>query len=230
MGRERSEPREGFTGLPAAGFALFRIPDRRARREAILEQIHPALRALGEELRGRLETPWPLHLHLPRLDWPRGYEPFCTWLVLSAHRQGYQAGPQLNVGVHADHVAVRLGWDVEAAGFGRFEFLCRYGGLGEQMAELARQHGLSFRVYAGAAWPEGARLVYASAADWPGAFEQARRHGNWFELGRRYELPEALELVTSRSFLEEAARVLGALCPLYARIVGGEPGGEEPAP
>ena len=28
----------------------------------------------------------------------------CTWLALSREAHGYQAGPQLNVGVHADHV------------------------------------------------------------------------------------------------------------------------------
>ena len=65
-----------------------------------------------------------LHAHLPRLDWPRDYQPFCTWLALSHHGQGYLAGPQLNGGVHSSYVAVRLGWDTSQAPFGRFEFLC----------------------------------------------------------------------------------------------------------
>jgi hypothetical protein len=133
---------------------------------------------------------------------------------------GYQAGPQLNLGVHVDHVAIRLAWDASADAFGRFEFFCRNGGLGAEMAEVAAEHGLAFRVYASAPWPEGSRLVFESASDWLGAFTEVSRRGVWFELGARHELPAAEELVTSQALGAEAERVLVALLPLYDRIAG----------
>ena len=114
------------------------------------------------DLAGRLAAPEdaPLHVHLPRLDWPRGYEPFCTWLALSKESQGYQAGPQLNIGIHADHVAVRLGWDATADAFGRFEFLCRHAGLGNELREAANAADLAFRVYMALPWPDGSKTRY----------------------------------------------------------------------
>ena len=142
-----------FEGLPERGFGLFAKSDREKRRRAIIETIHPALAALGKDLVAVLspEAVAPLHAHLPRLDWPREYEPFCTWLALSREVQGYQSGAQLNLGVHSDHVTLRLGWDVSADGFGRFEFLCRLGGIGKQLVDVAADAGLQFRVFA-AGW------------------------------------------------------------------------------
>jgi hypothetical protein len=206
-----------FRGLPADGFDLFDIPDRDERRREILERIHPALTDLGEDLLRRLspKAERELHAHLPRLDWPKGYQPFCTWLALSHHAQGYQAWAQLNVGVHADHVAVRLAWDTAAPGFGRFEFRCRLGGLGERLLEVGREAGLSFRVFASAPWPLGSTVVFESADDLAGSFAEVQRRGVWWELGRHYDLAEHRDLVISSRFGEDVAAILGALLPAY---------------
>ena len=216
----RPEPR--FRGLDEKAFRAFSIRDRDERRSAIIAGFHPALALLGEDLVERLNplAAAPLHAHLPRLDWPQGYQPFCTWLALSRMAHGYQAGPQLNVGVHADHVAIRLAWDAAADSFGRFEFFCRHGGLGPDMAEAAAAHGLSFRVYAAERWPEGSRLVFESPSDWMGAFAEVRRRGVWFELGERHELPASMDAVTTPSLGAAAERVFVALLPLYDRIAG----------
>jgi hypothetical protein len=212
-------PAARFQGLPAEGFAVFDVREREERRRAIVEAFHPGLRLLGEDLVEGLGPP-ALHAHLPRLDWPKGYQPFCTWLALSRQAHGYQGHAQLNVGVHRDHVGLRLGWDASADLFGRFEFLCRHGHLGDAMADLAQAEGLAFRVYAAAPWPEGSRLVFTSPSDWGGAFDEVRRRGVWFELGTRLELPGALGLVTSPALGEEAARVFALLRPLHERIAG----------
>jgi hypothetical protein len=215
-------PESRFRGFDEEAFRAFAIQDRDERRRAILSGFHPALQLLSEDLLELLNplTAVPLHAHLPRLDWPQGYQPFCTWLALSRMAHGYQAGPQLNVGVHGDHVAIRLAWDTSADGFGRFEFLCRHGGLGGDLADVATAAGLAFRVYASARWPEGSHLVFESREDWPGAFDEVKRRGVWFELGVRHELPETIDLVTSPAIGAEASRVLVALLPLYDRIAG----------
>lgn len=209
-----------FSGLPAEGFAAFAIPDRVARREAILAAFHPPLKLLGEDLVERLDplTRAPLHAHLPRLDWPAGYQPFCTWLALSHQSHGYQSGPQLNVGVHESFVAVRLAWDVSAASFGRFEFLCRFGGLDRTLLDAAQGAGLRFRVYAAAPWPEGSRLVYESGTDLEGAFREVARRGVWFELGERLDLPEGHEIVTSPELASRCVRVFGSVLPAFERL------------
>ncbi len=215
-------PKPRFTGLALQAFEAFAIPDRERRRRAILEGFHPSLKLLGEdllELLGPL-TPAPLHAHLPRLDWPAGYQPFCTWLALSHEGHGYQAAAQLNVGVHRDHVAARLAWDTQGAGFGRFEFLCRYGGMGEALAEAARDQGLAFRVYAAAPWPEGSRRVFDSASDWAGSFAEVRRRGVWWEIGARHDLPAVSDRLTGSWLVDEAGRVFTALLPILDRIVG----------
>jgi hypothetical protein len=214
------QPDARFEGLPRDGFGLFRIRDRDARRRAILDTIHPPLHRLGEDLLERLEprATDKLHFHLPRLDWPRGYQPFATWLALSREPHGYQGGPQLNVGVHADHVALRLGWDCSADAFGRFEFLCRHGDLGPHLLEVARANELQFRVYAAAAWPEGSRLVFESADDVAGSFSEVRTHGVWWELGRRHDLPAELDRVCSPAFGVETAELFEGLLPDYERI------------
>jgi len=216
------EPPPSFPGLPREGFELFALPDRERRRRRIIDVIHPALKQLGEDLRRRLapRAAAPLHVHLPRLDWPRDYEPFCTWLVLSREVHGYQAGPQLNVGVHPDHVAARLGWDATADAFGRFELLCRHGDLGPTLVALAAEHDLRFRVYMARDWPEGSRRVFESREDLRGSLDELRRHGVWWELGRRWDLPGAAELICSPAFADAAGDVLEPLLAVYDRIAG----------
>ncbi len=217
-----------FEGLPQTGFEVFSIENREARRAAMIQAFHPALKILGEDLLARLEpaddehepVAAPLHAHLPRLDWPRGYQPFCTWLALSREAHGYQAGPQLNVGVHVDHVAVRLGWDASSDRFGRFEFLCRRGDLGQALVRIAADEELQFRVYASAPWPEGSRLVFESAAEIDRSFEEVKRRGVWWELGRRYDLPQRMALVASPRLGVESAHLFELLLPIYDRIVG----------
>jgi hypothetical protein len=210
----------GFRGLPEAGFELFTLPDRDERRRRILAVIHPALYDLGQELLERLnaDTPRRLYAHLPRLDWPRGYQPFCTWLALSPLAQGYQSQAQLNVGVHADHVALRLGWDTSADAFGRFEFLCRHTQLGEELVQTAREHELAFRAYAASPWPRGSERAFESSTDLLGSFAEVHRRGVWWEIGRRLELPEQRAVVCSPRLGEEACATFGALLPLYARL------------
>jgi hypothetical protein len=211
-----------FAGFPPESFELFAIPGRDERRRAIVATLHPPLEKLGRDLL-RVLSPIavePLHAHLPRLDWPRGYQPFATWLALSRETHGYQAGPQLNAGVHAGYVALRLGWDTGADAFGRFEFLCRHSGMRSELAELALAADLRFRVYAAEPWPEGSRLVFETADDLVGSMDQVRRNGVWWELGRRYDLPETRELLCSAEFGNEAARVFSGLLPLYDRLGG----------
>jgi hypothetical protein len=211
-----------FKGLPEAGFDTFALRDSERRRKAIIESIHPALSDLGDDLLEALEphAAEPLHQHLPRLDWPPGYQPFCTWLALSREKHGYQAGPQLNLGVHADHVTARLGWDTSSDFFGRFEFLCRHGDLGGRLIELAGNEKLRFRIYASAKWPEGSRCIFESPDDLLLSLDEVRTAGVWWEVGRRYGLPGALPLVCSAGFGEEVTGIFKMMLPLYDRIVG----------
>jgi hypothetical protein len=218
-------PGARFRGLPREGFDVFGIHNHDERRKQIIEAIHPALGLLAEDLLDRLNprASEPLHHHLPRLDWPRGYRPFCTWLALSRETHGYQAGPQLNVGVHPDHVSLRLGWDTSAHAFGRFEFLSRHGEIGEELGRAASGHGLAFRVFAAAPWPQGSTCVFESASDVRGSFDEVSRRGVWWELGRRHEVPGELDFVCSSELGREAVDVLGALLPVYERIAGTVP-------
>jgi hypothetical protein len=213
-------PPPQFPGFRRSDFDVFGIREREPRRRAIIEAFHPGLKLLADDLLLRLNdgAGTPFHAHVPRLDWPKGYVPFCTWLALSRLPHGYQAGPQLNVGIHADFVAARLAWDTAADGFGRFEFRCRVAGLGDALAEAAASSGSSFRVYAAAPWPEGSRLVFASDTDWDGAFAEVSRRGVWWELGRRWELPGAFELVGTPAWSDAVSEVLTALRPLYEKI------------
>jgi hypothetical protein len=216
------EPTPQFEGLPEESFRLFSIEDREARRRAILETIHPELTKLGEDLIVRLSprSTHELHAHLPRLDWPRGYQPFCTWLALSRETHGYQAGPQLNVGVHPGFVAVRLGWDTSAVAFGRFEFLCRVGHLDEELLELARSRELDFRVFAAASWPEGSQVVCETRTDLARTFDEVGRRGVWWEVGRHYPLPDSRSVVCSPELGREAERIFEFLLPVHDRIEG----------
>lgn len=214
------DPEPRFAGLPERGFSLFSIPDRARRRRAIIDTIHPALALLGDDLVGRLEPEklGTLHVNLPRLDWPRSYEPFCTWMALSHHAHGYQGDAQLNIGVHTDHVAIRLAWDTQAAAFGRFEFRCLHGGMGEPMVEVAKALDLTFRVYASAPWPEGSRLVFEHPTDWRTAFAEVTRRGVWFEVGVRREIPESMAWATSVELLHDATRIFRGLLPFYEQV------------
>jgi hypothetical protein len=212
-----------FEGLPHDGFAAFSIRDRNERRHAIIEAFHGPLRLLGEDLVERLghEPPaGPLHVHLPRLDWPAGYQPFCTWLALSHRAHGYQADPQLNVGIHADHVSARLAWDTASAGFGRFTFLGRFAGVGAELRDVARRAGLTFRVYGAAPWPRGSVCVFATRDDLDAAFKETSHRGNWFEVGTRFDLPQAMSTVTGPELAREALRVFRSLLPVYRRLSG----------
>jgi hypothetical protein len=211
-----------FTGLAAGDFEVFSIAHREERRRAILAAFHPQLEALGAMVQRRLARAGSreLYPHLPKLNWPPGYQPFCTWLALSFEPHSYLDGPQLNLGVHADHVAVRLGWDTRPDLFGRFEFLCRHGGMGEELVDLAASRRMKIRVYASARWPQGSRLTYETDRDVAGSFDEARRRGVWWELGRRYDLPASAEFVGSSEFGDEAIDIFEALLPFYERILG----------
>lgn len=213
-------PEGAFRGLPRDGFRVFSIRERGERRRAIIDTFHPELETLGEDLLNVLnpESEKALHSHLPRLDWPRDYQPFCTWLALSHETQGYQSGPQLNVGVHADHVAIRLGWDVASAAFGRFEFLCQLGGLGHELRRIAGDSGLKFRIYGSAPWPRGSVLLYETPDDVNGSFDELARHGVWWELGRRHEVPADLDHICSAELGAEAVEIFSALLPVYWRL------------
>jgi len=213
-------PPPKFPGFRRQDFEVFDIREREPRRRAIIEAFHPALKLLSEDLLLQLnDGPGaPFHAHVPRLDWPKGYVPFCTWLSLSRLSHGYQAGPQLNVGVHADFVAARLAWDTSADAFGRFEFRCRMAGLGDALAETAAGSGLAFRVFAAAPWPEGSRCVFTSETDWDEAFAEVKRRGVWWELGRRWELPASFEAIGTPAWSESVAAALLALKPLYEKI------------
>lgn len=210
-----------FGGFPGDGYDVFSIPDRARRRRAIIDTFHPALKALGEDLLERLDrTTKHLHAHLPRLDWPKGYQPFCTWLALSRRTHGYQDGPQLNVGVHADHVAVRLGWDTAADAFGRFEFFCLYGGMGRELTAAARDHDLQFRVYGAAPWPVGSERVFESENDIRSSFAVLSQRGVWWEIGRRFDIAKNQELLGSSEFERHVLEVFRVLLPVHDRIVG----------
>jgi len=216
------DDRPAFTGFQPGDFEVFSIAHREERRRAILAAFHPQLEILGGMLQRRLARAGShdLYPHLPRLNWPPGYQPFCTWLALSFEAHRYLDGPQLNLGIHADHVAVRLGWDTRLDLFGRFEFLCRHGGLGEELVELAASRRMKIRVYASARWPQGSRLTHETDRDVAGSFDEVRLRGAWWELGRRYDLSTAADLISSPEFGEQAIGIFEALLPFYERIVG----------
>ena len=214
----RPPPR--FPGFGREDFDVFAIRDHQERRRAIIDAFHPALRELADDLSPLLDEGGgaPFHVHLPRLDWPKGYVPFCTWLAFSRLPHGYQAAQQINVGIHADHAAIRVAWDTAADAFGRFEFRCRMAGLGETIAREAAEAGLAFRVYAAAPWPEGSRLTFESGTDWSRSFDEVARRGVWWEVGLRWDLPAALELVTTPAWSDALADAAAPLRRIYDLI------------
>ena len=213
-----------FEGLPLEAFSVFTIEHREPRRRAIVEAFHPPLESLGHELSRALArvSDRRFHVHLPRLDWPRGYEPFCTWLALTHAAQGYQQGPQLNLGVHPRHVSIRLGWDTGTASFARFEFFCRRRFWAEWIDPVLHRPGFRVRVYRPAPWPEGSALDFESL-DLQRSFNAVARGGVWWEIGERLELPAAEPLIGSRALVRRAEAAFLALVPLYDRLSGDRP-------
>jgi hypothetical protein len=221
MGRELR-----FPGFALEDFDCFAILDRRRRRAEILSRFHPRLAALGEDLLAafRARGITGLYPHLPQLNWPRNYEPFCTWLALSNQPHRYQRLAQLNVGVHRPYVAVRLGFDTAADEFGRFLFLLTHGDLGEILERVAVPAGLRCRVYKKAPWPEGSRAIFDSGEDFLAGVRVAERDGaNWFEVGKVLGVEDAAKELSSPGFAGTCAEILLALYPLYRRLAG--PGG-----
>jgi len=86
------------------------------------------------------------------------------------------------------------------------------------LAETAAAANLSFRVYAAAPWPVGSRCVFTSASDWDEAFVEAARRGVWWELGRRWDLAESFDLLSTPAWSGEVSDVLSVLRPLYEKI------------
>lgn len=206
----------GFEGLPREGFEVFGIADHEARRRAIIDTFHPPLQRLADGVRPGLEDAAgrPFHAFLPRLNWPKGYRAFCTWLALSPRSSGYQRGPQLNLGVHADRVTARLGWDATQDDFGRFEFSSRLGRRRDVLLRAAQEEDLVIRVYAHADWPQGSRVSFESKHDLDGSFEDVHRHGVWWELGRSWDMPGDADVICSDRLERETARVFHAVLPV----------------
>jgi hypothetical protein len=212
-----------FPGFTREDFAVFSDPDRSRRREAILRVLHPKLAALGEDILAdfRRRGIEGLHPHLPQLNWPPGYQPFCTWLALSSHPHRYQELAQLNVGVHEAFVAARLGFDTSGSAFGRLLFLISHGDLKEVLARVAIPTGLRCRVYRRTPWPEGSRAIFDSGEDFQSGVQLAEREGaHWFEVGRTFTKEGSWEELSRSEFASTAASILLALYPVFRRFSG----------
>ena len=193
MARSRSTPRRSRAWRLPFAFPAFRrrtsassaFPTGRAGARQFSRILHPKLAALGEDILAdfRRRGIEGLHPHLPQLNWPRGYQPFCTWLALSNQPHRYQDLAQLNVGVHEPFVAVRLGFDTSGYAFGRLLFLISHGDLEETFTRIAEPAQLRCRVYRSAPWPEGSRAIYDSGDDFARGVRIAEREAaNWFEV------------------------------------------------
>jgi hypothetical protein len=66
--------------------------------------------------------------------------------------------------------------------------------------------------------PVGSRCVFESATDWDQAFIEVARRGVWWELGRRWDLPDAFDLVTAPEWSGKVGDVFEALAPAYRLI------------
>jgi hypothetical protein len=212
-----------FPGLAPEDFSCFRVTDRHRRREEILRLLHPKLSLLGEEILSdfRRRGIEGLHSHLPLLNWPPGYEPFCTWLALSTQPHRYQQLAQLNVGVHEPYVSVRLGFDTAGETFGRFLFLMSHGDLARVLARVAVPAGLRCRVYRKAPWPEGARAIFDSGDDFLRGVKAAEREGgNWFEVGKIFTRQDHAAELASPEFAATATGILLTLYPVFRRLAG----------
>jgi hypothetical protein len=212
-----------FPGFAPEDFACFLVPDHHRRREEILRILHPKLALLGEELLAdfRRRGIEGLHAHLPQLNWPPGYHPFCTWLALSAQPHRYQQLAQLNVGVHEPYVSVRLGFDTAGESFGRFLFLMSHGDLSQVLSRVAVPAGLRCRVYRKAPWPEGSRAIFDSGDDFLRGVRAAEREGgNWFEVGKIFSRRDHGEELAKSEFATVAAGILMTLYPVFRRLAG----------
>ena len=212
-----------FPGFSAEDFSLFSIPDRALRREEILRLLHPKLAALGEDILSdfRKRGIEGLYPHLPQLNWPPGYEPFCTWLALSSQSHKYQELAQLNVGVHEPFVAVRLGFDTSGFAFGWLLFLLSHGDLKEVFARIAIPADLRCRVYRRVPWPEGSRAIFDSGEDFLEAVQIADKEGaNWLEVGRIFTREGSGGLLASPEFAATATQILLTLYPIFRRLAG----------
>ena len=212
-----------FPGFSSEDFSTFSIPDRPRRREEIIRLIHPKLAALGEDILAdfRKRGIEGLHPHLPHLNWPPGYEPFCTWLALSTQSHRYQDLAQLNVGVHEPFVAVRLGFDTSGVAFGRLLFLMSHGDLKEVFARIAVPAELRCRVYRRSPWPEGSRAVFDSGVDFLGGIRIAEKEGaHWFEVGKVFSREGNSQLLASPEFAGAATQILLTLYPIFRRLAG----------
>ena len=212
-----------FPGFVPEDFTVFRIPDRARRREEILRQVHPKLAALGEDVlsdfrRRGIEGLFP---HLPQLNWPPGYQPFCTWLALSTQPHRYQELAQLNVGVHEPFVAVRLGFDTSGFAFGRLLFLISHGDFKEVLARIAVPAGLRCRVYRRVPWPEGSKALFDSGEDFLKGVQVAEKEeAHWFEIGKTFTRDGNEEELSRPEFAESAARIFLTLYPIFRRLAG----------
>ena len=212
-----------FPGFSPTDFEIFRIPDRDRRREAILQNIHPKLAALGEDILGdfRRRGIEGLHPHLPQLHWPPSYQPFCTWLAISTQPHRYQDLAQLNVGVHEPYVAVRLGFDTGGAAFGRFLFLMSHGDLKQALDRVAVPAGLRCRVYRRVPWPEGSRAIFDTGHDFLQGVRAAEREGaNWLEIGRIFTRESHATELARPEFAATATEILLTLYPIFRRLAG----------
>jgi uncharacterized protein DUF1054 len=212
-----------FPGFSSEDFSVFSLADRAQRREAIIRLVHPKLAALGEDILAdfRKRGIEGLHPHLPHLNWPPGYEPFCTWLALSTQSHRYQDLAQLNVGVHQPFVAVRLGFDTSGFAFGRLLFLMSHGDMKEVFARIAVPAGLRCRVYRRVPWPEGSRAVFDSGEDFLEGVRIAEKEGaHWFEVGRVFSREEHGQLLASPEFAGAATQILLTLYPIFRRLAG----------
>jgi hypothetical protein len=212
-----------FPGFEPGDFETFRIRDRHHRREEILRLLHPKLKALGEDILSdfRRRGIEGLHPHLPQLNWPPGYEPFCTWLALSTHPHRYQQLAQLNVGVHEPYVSVRLGFDTAGEAFGRFLFLMSHGDLPSVLDRIAAPARLRCRVYRHAPWPEGSRVIFDSGEAFLRGVQAAEReNGNWFEVGRVFTRQDHGVELGQPEFAATAAGILMDVYPVFRRLAG----------
>jgi len=212
-----------FPGYTPDDFSLFQIRERGARREEIIRRIHPKLSAMSDDILAdfRKRGIEGLHPHLPQLNWPPGYQPFCTWLALSSQPHRYQDLAQLNVGVHEPFVAVRLGFDTSGFAFGRLLFLMSHGDLKETLERIAVRAGLRCRVYRAAPWPEGSRAIFDSGEDFLQAVQVAENEGaQWLEIGKTFTRADAGELLARPEFSGIAAQILLTLYPAFRRLAG----------
>ena len=72
------------------------------------------------------------------------------------------------------------------------------------------------------------RVEFPETTDLPATFDEVNRRGVWWELGRRFEVPGELPLISSAEFGREAAGIFERMLPVYDLIVG-EKGDAEPA-